>query len=460
MTPEIKADSLRAQLDGRVLLPGESGYDDARRIWNVLFDRHPALIVRPVAERDVATAVRYARSHGLEIAIKGGGHHAAGYAATQGGMLLDMSGMTAISLEPEKRTVRLGTGLTWAHFDQVTQSFGLACNGPIVSMTGVAGFTLGGGMGWLHRKLGLGCDSLKSAKLVTATGERILVSEAENSDLLWGLKGSGWNFGVVTEMELNLHPIGPMVTAGLIYFPLEEFPAIASAHAGLIPDFPDELTTWFFLRLAPPVPVIPPEWIGKPVVAIALCHCGSEDNAAHWAEVFSRIATPIARTVARIEYRNWQRSLDPRWGNGFFNDWRGHYLNAVTPQAVDVLMHYTSELRSQWTDIKIPHLGGAVRRVPDHATAYGNRNAEFGLVIQARWEEKSDTTFWTSWARELRDALEPHSAGGVYANFIAPDESGRIPSAHGAQNYSRLQELKARYDPANLFHINPNIPPK
>ena len=230
-------------------------------------------------------------------------------------------------------------------------------------------------------------------------------------------------------------------------------------HNTLSPQFPDELTTWFFLRLAPPAPVIPREWVGKPVVVLALCHCGAAEDGKHWADEFCRKATPLANTVAPVEYRSWQRSLDARWGNGFYNDWRGHYLDKLNPQATAILMDYMEKLRSPWTDIKIPHLGGAVRRVSEDATAFGNRSAEFGLVIQARWQDPGESDYWTAWAREVRDALTPYATGAVYANFLAREESDRIPSAHGPANYARLRELKCKYDPRNVFRANPNVLP-
>jgi FAD/FMN-containing dehydrogenase len=454
-----KLETLRTQICRALIMPGDAQYDASREIWNRLFDRRPSVIVRCTSAADVVAAIRFAREHDLEIAIKGGGHHAAGHASTDGGVLLDLTGLRAIEVNPEQRYAVAQAGLTWAHFDQVTQAFGLACTGPIVSMTGIAGFTLGGGFGWVHRKIGLGCDSLKSATVVTADGNLVTANEADNGDLFWGLRGSGWNFGVVTSMEFQLHPIGPSVVAGLIYFPLDRFPELVDHHRKLISRFPDELTTWFFLRLAPPVPVIPKEWVGRPVATLALCHCGDLEDAMKWTQEFTSFGKPIVNTVTTIEYRLWQRSLDARWGNGFFNDWRGHYLDDLSPGAIRILMDHVERLDSPWTDIKIPHLEGAVSRVPESATAYGNRNTRFGLVIQARWEHGSDSAVHVSWAKELRDALAPYSSGRVYANFIAADEADRVSLAHGPKNYRRLRELKSKYDPANVFHNNPNVPP-
>ena len=451
--------SLRQFVNCPVLGPSDEGFDSSREIWNRSFDRRPAVVVRPASTSDVVGVVRFAREQQLELAVKCGGHHVAGHASTEGGLLLDVSGMQAVQMDPRARSIKTQSGLTWAHFDQVTQAFGLASTGPIVSMTGLTGFTLGGGFGWLHRKAGLGCDNLRAAEVVTASGDVVVASEKENSYLLWGLQGSGWNFGVVTSMDFALHPIGPMVVAGLIYFPLDELPELVARHSQLRADFPDELTAWFFLRLAPPVPVIPKEWVGRPVAAIAMCYCGKAADGLRWAAVLATFGKPIVNTVAPVEYRAWQKSLDGRWGNGFHNDWRGHHLEDIHPAAVRILQESVRQISSPWTDIKIAHMEGAVSRVADSATAYGNRSATFALVIQARWEDAAESEAQIRWARELRDRLAPYATGGAYVNFIAVDEANRVSEAHGAENYRRLQILKAKYDAGNLFHANANVPP-
>jgi FAD/FMN-containing dehydrogenase len=424
-----------------------------------LYDRRPRAIVGCESTSDVIAAVRFAREYDFELAVKGGGHHAAGYASTDGGILLSLSGMRTVTVSPAQQRAVAQTGLTWAQFDQVDQAFGLACTGPIVSMTGIAGFTLGGGIGWLHRKLGLGCDNLRSAEVVTADGALVTANDAEHPDLFWALRGSGWNFGVVTSMEFQIHPIGLTAVAGLIYFPLDQFSALVEHHRLLRDRFPDELTTWFFLRLAPPVPAIPKDWVGRPVVALALCHCGTMEEGMWWVEELTRPLAPLANTAHIAEYSLWQRSLDARWGNGFYNDWRGQYFSELHPAALEILMDYVSRLESPWTDIKIAHLGGAVSRIPETATAYGNRGARFGLVIQARWERPEESAVQIAWAKELQDRLAPYATGGACANFLAADEPHRVRAAHGPENYQRLQELKSKYDPENVFRANPNIPP-
>jgi FAD/FMN-containing dehydrogenase len=460
MQASTLAAEIRRHIAGTALAAVDAGYDAAREIWNRLHDRRPAVIVRPLATHDIAIALAIARRHELAVAIRGGGHHVAGHATCEGGMLLDMRGMRRLTIEPEQHMAIAGAGLTWAAFDQATQAFGLATTGPIVSMTGLAGFTLGGGFGWLHRKVGLGCDNLIAAELVTTSGEIVRASENEQPELLWGLRGAGWSFGVVTAMELRLHKLGPTVTAGLIYWPLSRLAELVDRHRTLLADMPDTLTTWFFLRRAPPHPAIPPGSVGQPVVALAMCHCGSADDGRAWAQRFAAMAPPIASTLGEIEYRLWQRALDARWGDGLYNDWRGHYLDDLSSEAIAILTRHVEQLTSPWTDIKIPHLGGAVARVADAATAYGNRQARFGLVIQARWERAEDSAAQIAWARGLRDALAPHATGGAYANFLAADEAERIALAHGSANMARLARLKASFDPGGALAFNPTqMPP-
>jgi hypothetical protein len=446
----------RRRVEGVVIDPSDLDYDVSREVWNRLYNRRPAIIVRPTTVGEVAASIALARNHDLPIAIKSGGHHVAGHAVCNDGLMLDLSAMRRMAIDPCRQRAIVGTGHTWAHFDQVTQAFGLACTGPIVSMTGVAGFTLGGGFGWLHRKIGLACDNLLAAEVVTAGGEVIRASGTENADLLWGLRGAGWNFGVVTSMELRLHAIGPTVIAGVIYWPLDRFPDLVDRHRTLMSEFPDELATWFFLRLAPPHPSIPKDWVGRPVVALALCHCGAIDAGRAWSKRFADLKSPIASTVDEIEYWQWQRALDARWGNGFFNDWRSHYLNDLSPDVIRILTQHVEQLTSPWTDIKIPHLGGAVARIADNDTAYGNRSACFSLVIQARWERADESASQIAWAKQLRDALAPHATGGSYANFLGLDETDRVTAAHGSQNMVRLRELSAKYDPGNVFRLNPD----
>ena len=443
---------------GDIFLQGDTEYNSAREIWNRLVDRHPFMIARCRGAADVVKAIKFAREHELEVAIKGGGHHVAGHALCDNGLAIDLSPMKGIRVDPVQNRVLVQTGLTWADFDSETQTWGLACTGPIVSMTGVSGFTLGGGYGWLHRKLGLACDNLISADIVTAEGNLLHANAQCNPDLFWALRGGGGNFGVVTAMELQLHQIGPQVVAGLVYFPLDSFLKLADFHQNYVASAPDELMTCFVLRKAPPHPTIPQKIVDKPVVAISFCYCGNVDEGKKWAEQLIKFQKPIANSIRPVLYTEFQKSLDSRWDNGFYNDWRSLYLDELTPKSIAILSEYLQKVDSPWTDIKIFHLEGAVNRIPENATAFGNRKARFILVIQSRWERETETEKNLDWSHKLLQALTPLATSGAYSNFLAEDEANRIPEVYGA-NYERLREIKQRYDPENFFHFNTNIKP-
>jgi FAD/FMN-containing dehydrogenase len=450
---------LASTVRGQVLAPGHAPYDTAREIWNRRFDRRPALLMRCAGHADVANAVRFAQRHELELAVRGGGHHVAGYASSDGGLLLDLSPIRGIRVDPARRTAVAQTGCTWADFDRETQEFGLACTGPIVSMVGLPGFVLGGGFGWLQRKIGLACDNLVGADIVRADGHCARASLEDDPELLWGLRGAGWNFGVVTSMELRLHEVGPNVLSGLIYFPIDRFAELVQFHRAVLHAAPEELTTWLVLRLAPDHPRIPQSFHGRPVCALAFCHCGSKEDAERWASRIWDFQPGLANLLVWRPYVDWQKALDERWGNGFCNEWRSLYFDDLDSNCVEVLLRFLARLDSPWTDIKIPHLGGAIAREPEGGAAFGNREARYCLVIQARWADPGESEKHLAWAKDLQTALQPFSTGGTYMNFLAPDENDRIESGYGKQAYERLRALKTRMDPQNIFHLNPNIPP-
>jgi len=452
--------ALASTLRGEVLAPGDALYDAAREIWNRRFDQRPALIVRCAGHADVAKAVRFARQHDLELAVRGGGHHVAGYATCAGGLLLDLSPMRGIRVDPTRQIAVAQAGCRWADFDSETQELGLACTGPIVSLTGLPGFILGGGFGWLQRKLGLACDNLLAADLVTADGSYVRASLDREPELLWGLRGAGWNFGVVTSLEIRLHPIGPSVLAGLVYFPLERFADLVRFQREELDAAPDELTTWLLLRLAPDISEIPRAFHGRPVCALAFCHCGNRNDAERWAQRVRGFAGALAALLSWRAYTAWQRALDARWGNGFYNEWRSLYFAQFDAGSIEALLRSIQLLDSPWTDVKIPHLGGAISREPEGGAAFGHRDAHYCLVIQARWSDPSASDHHLTWARDLQRALQPFSSAGAYLNFLAADESDRIESAYGSSAYARLRALKTRMDPQNLFRRNPNIPPR
>ncbi|HSB16804.1 MAG TPA: FAD-binding oxidoreductase [Bryobacteraceae bacterium] len=451
---------LASTLHGRILEPSQPDFDAAREIWNRLYERRPALVVRCESRSDVAKAVRFAREHDLEIAVKGGGHHVAGHAACDGGLLLDLSRMRGVRIDPQRRIATALGGCTWADFDPETQEFGLACTGPIVSMTGLPGFLLGGGFGWLHRRLGLGCDHLVAADLVNAEGEYVRATMNHDPELLWGLRGAGWNFGVVTSMELKLDPVGPQVLAGVIYFPIERFAGLTRFHQASMADAPEDLTTWLILRLGPRNPAIPEFLHGQPVCAVGFCHCGGEADAEGWANRIRALPGAFADSITWKPYVDWQRALDGRWGNGFYNDWRSFFFDDLQPECVEVLLEHMMRLESPLTDIKIPHLGGAIAREPVGGASFGNRRSRYCLVIQGRWSEPAGSDKHLQWSKDLQSALRPFSASGAYVNFLGRDEDSRIVSAYGEEGYRRLAILKDRMDPDNIFHLNPNIGPQ
>ena len=460
MAYDADINRLRSSIRGRVILPCDADYDSAREIWNRRFDSRPAMVIKCAGQDDVRAAIHFARDQGLDVTVRGGGHHVAGYASVEGGVIIDLSDMCAIRVDPDQRKATAQAAARWGEFDKETQAHRLACTGPIVSLTGLSGFTLGGGFGWLQRKVGLGCDNLLAADVLTADGSIVRASLKDDSELLWGLRGAGWNFGVVTSLEFSLHRIGPEVLAGLIYFPIEKLHSLAAFHQEVIERSPPELTTWFVLRLAPPTKDIPEATRGKPVCALAFCHCGGRDEAEKWVEIVRGFAPGIADSVQWRPYVDWQKGLDGRWGNGFYNEWRSHYFDALDPACVTTLIDYLGHLDSPWTDVKISHLGGAIATVPQGGSAFQGRQRRFVLVIQARWQDADESEKNLVWARALQEDLEPFAADGVYLNFLARDESSRIVSAYSQADYLRLQALKARLDPDNVFHNNPNIPPR
>ena len=458
MLKNTEIQDFKHQFHGNIFLREDIEYDRVREIWNRLVARQPFIIACCTGAADVVKAIQFAREHGLEVAIKGGGHHVAGHALCDDGLVIDLSPMKGIRVDPVQNRALTQTGLTWADFDHETQTWGLACTGPIVSMTGVPGFTLGGGYGWLHRKLGLACDNLISADVVTAEGNLLHANAQCNPDLFWALRGGGGNFGVVTSMEFQLHQIGPQVVAGLVYFPLDSFSKLVDFHRDYVASAPDELMTCYVLRKAPPHPAIPQEIVGKHVVAVSFCYCGTVHEGEKWAKQLITFQEPIANLIGPISYTEFQKSLDSRWDNGFYNDWRSHYLDELTPESIAILSEYLQQVDSPWTDIKIFHLEGAVNRIPENATAFGNRKARFVLVIQARWERETETEKNLDWSHNLLQALTPFATSGAYSNFLAEDEGDRIPDVYGA-NYERLREIKKRFDPENFFHFNANIKP-
>jgi len=452
-------DSLRGQLRGALCYPGEPGYDQARTIWNAMIDRHPAAVVRAAGAADVMRTVNVAREHGLLLSIRGGGHNIAGSAVCEGGLMLDLSPMKSVRIDPSTRTARVEPGVTLAEFDREAQAFGLATPLGINSTTGVAGLTLGGGFGWISRKLGLTVDNLLSADVVLAKGAMVHASPEENEDLFWAIRGGGGNFGVVTSFEFRLHPVGPEVLAGLVVHPFANARQLLQGYRRAVASAPDDLTCWVVMRKAPPLPFLPPEVHGKEVVVLAMCWAGDPAKGQGATAPLRALGKPIADVVGPTPFAGWQQAFDPLLTPGRRNYWKSHDFVDLGDAAIDLLVASVGRLPSPECEIFIGHLGGAVNRVPAASTAYPHRDVNFVMNVHTRWGDASQDQACIGWTRELFDRMAPHATGGVYVNFMPEDEAQRVSRGAYGPNYERLSKLKARYDPDNLFRQNQNIAP-
>jgi FAD/FMN-containing dehydrogenase len=422
---------LRGSLRGSVCLPDEPGYDDARTIWNAMIDRRPGAVVRCAGAEDVVRAVRFAREHDLLLAVRSGGHNIAGNAVCDGGLLIDLSPMKSMRVDPAKRTARVEPGATLGEFDQQAQAFGLATPVGINSTTGIAGLTLGGGFGWISRKYGLSVDNLRG--------------------------GSG-NFGVVTSFEFRLHPVGPEVLSGLIVHPYSKARQLFDGYRRFVAEAPDELTTWVVLRKAPPLPFLPEDWHGKEVMVMAACYAGDMAAGERAMAPLRSLGEPIVDVVSPHPFVGWQAAFDPLLTPGARNYWKSHDFVALGDGAVDAIVDYAGRLPTPECEIFVAQLGGAVNRVAPDATAYPHRDAGFVLNVHTRWREPGQDAECVQWARQFFDQTAPYATGGVYVNFMPEDETDRTEGAYGA-NYDRLAAIKAKYDPGNLFRMNQNIQP-
>ena len=455
---ESALQALRGSVKGRVVTPGSSDYEEARTLWNAMIDRHPALVIRCQGADDVAQAVRFAARHKLLISIRGGGHNIAGNAVCDGGLMIDLSLMRAVTVDATARTARVEGGATLADLDGATQKFALATPVGINSTTGVAGLTLGGGFGWLSRSLGLTIDNLISADMVTADGQRVTASATSHPDLFWGIRGGGGNFGVVASFEFKLHPVGPDVLSGLIVHPLAAARDVLRFYRDFLAKAPEQFVCWFVMRKAPPLPFLPPEWHGKEILALAACYCGDIAEGERVAKPLRAFGTPIADVIAPHPYQVWQTILDPLLTPGMRNYWKSHDFLALPDGLIDVFVDYASRLPDPQTEIAFAQLGGAVSRVPLEATAYTHRDAQFVMNVHGRWDAPDKDAACIAWARGLFQAAAPFATGGAYVNFMTQEENDRVRAAYGA-NYKRLVDLKNKYDPTNLFRLNQNIAP-
>jgi FAD/FMN-containing dehydrogenase len=455
---EVAAGELNGRFRGDVIAPDDPAYDEARRVWNAMIDKRPALIARPQDTADVAAAVDFARERSLPIAVRCGGHSVAGKGVCDDGLLIDLSRMKGVDVDPEDRTARANAGVLWGEYDSETQAFGLATPGGRVTTTGIGGFTLGGGHGWLSPKYGLACDNLVAAEVVTAEGKVLTASEDENEDLLWGLRGGGGNFGVVTSYKFRLHPVGPTIVGGMLIHPLERAGEVLRAYRDYVDSGPDELATGFAFFPAPPEPFIPDRLQGRTVLGIIACHCGELEEGERVVRPLKELGPPAVDLVGPMPYTDLQALLDPtappgwRWYN------TGEYLSGLTDEAIDVLADHAPQGLDPLTQIIVFRHGGSVSRIGDEETAFANREPAYLLHPLGAWVEPEDDERHIAWLRELVRDMEPFKTGGVYLNF-SPGGEERLLDGYGHGKYERLVALKRKYDPANVFRFNHNIRP-
>jgi FAD/FMN-containing dehydrogenase len=449
---------LRGRIRGTILQADDAGYDTARAVWNAMIDRRPGIIVRCAGTADVRAALAYARAQQLRLAVRGGGHNIAGSALCDDGLVIDLSGMKSVQVDPDGRRAWVEGGATLHDFDHEAQAYGLATPLGINSTTGVAGLTLGGGFGWLSRTLGLAADNLLSAEMVTADAQRLHVSETEHPDLFWAIRGGGGNFGVVTRFEFRLHPVGPEITAGLIVFPFAQARSILRQYRDAVAAMPAELTVWAVLRKAPPLPFLPPEVHGKEVLVLPVfspSHGGAVDAAI---EGIGKFGDALGMHLGRMPYTAWQQIFDPLLMPGARNYWKSHNFAQLSDEAIEVVLSYAAMLPTAQCEIFLGLLGAQASRPSPQATAYPHRNALYMMNVHTRWDDAADDVRCISWARDFFRDAAPYASGGVYVNFMPQDESERTADAYGA-NYQRLAQIKAKYDPDNLFRTNQNIHP-
>ncbi len=457
---DIPFDALRARLRGGVLLPEEVGYDDARSIWNAMFDRRPAAIVQPLGVADVIDAIRFAREHGLSIAVKGGGHNIAGLAVADGCLLLDFSRARGVFVDAAQRTAVAQAGCLLGDIDRETQVHGLATVMGFVSATGIAGLTLGGGFGYLTRRFGWTSDNVLAMNVVTAGGEVVAASEREHPDLFWALRGGGGNFGVVTSIKYRLHDVGPEILGGPVAWAADDAPAVMDMYRAVIADAPPELTVVPILRPAPPAPWIPQEYHGTPIVVLVVCDTGPADTAEERVRAITSFGSPIGSVVQRRTYLSLQSLLDATQPKGRRYYWKSEYLPTVTSELLGYVTDQLATFESPHSGIIVFPIDGDHQQLPSDHSAVGNRDAGAVLNIGASWDRAEDDAKNIEWARAVWQGARRFSTGGVYVNFLTEDEGeDRIQASYG-ENLGRLARVKADWDPDNVFHLNKNIVPR
>jgi FAD/FMN-containing dehydrogenase len=463
ITTDVRLDDsavteLEESMRGEVIRPVDPAYDEHRKVWNGSIDRSPAVIARCAGVRDVITAVKFGREHGLVVAVRGGGHSFPGHSVCDGGMVIDLGPMKGIRVDPEGRTARAQAGVLLGELDQETQAFGLAAPAGIVTHTGLAGLTLGGGIGWIMRKYGLTIDQLQSVDMVTADGDFVKANESENADLFWGLRGGGGNFGIVTDFEFRLNPLGPMVVAGPVFWRMEDSPKVLRFYREWIADAPDDLMTIVIHRKAPPLPFVPQELHGQPVVAVVSCYAGSVEDGEKVVRPIKEFGSPVLDLCVPKPFLTHQAMFDPSFKHGWWYYMRSCDVAELNDDIIDTTVDHALRIRSPLTAFPIWQLGGAVARGDESDSAFNGRNAGFTFNITAATVDADGFDHERQWVRDFWSALEPHHTS-VYVNFLMEEGEERIRQAYGVDKYDRLKALKRRYDPDNFFRLNQNIPP-
>lgn len=452
-------ESLKKGLQGPMILPGEDGYDQARRVWNAMIDRRPAFVVRCLGVADVKMCLQFARSHNLLLSIKGGGHNIAGLATVDGAVMLDMSLMRGVWVDSKKRIAHAQAGCLLGDVDRETQVHGLAAILGFVSRTGIAGLTLGGGFGYLTRRFGYTVDNVVGMNLVTADAQFVRASDDENADLFWGLRGGGWNFGVVTGIDFNLYPVGPEIVGGLVAWPAAEAERILELYNTIAEKAPLELTLVLIMRPAPAAPWLPRDMHGKPIVAILACYSGQAEEGEKLVAPIKSFGKPVGDVLTRRPYAHIQSLLDATQPNGRRYYWKSEYLSRIDSALCQKVMKHAARVRSPYSAVILFQIGGTLNQIKEEASAAGNRDARYVLNIAGSWEQARDDRANIEWAREAWNDMKPFSTGGNYINFLTEDEGPeRIKAAIG-KGLQRLSEVKAKWDPENVFRTNRNIKP-
>ncbi|MFP4074198.1 MAG: FAD-binding oxidoreductase [Actinomycetota bacterium] len=449
----------RKTLRGRLLEPDDPRYDEARTIWNGMINRNPAQIARCSGAADVMESVNFAREHNLLTAVKGGGHNVAGNAVCDDGLVIDLSPMDSIRVNPDDRIVRVEPGVVLNQLDHETQAFGLATPTGNVSTTGVAGLSLGGGWGWLSRTHGLTVDNLLSVDIVTADGKLRHASTEENEDLFWGVRGGGGNFGVVTSFEFQLHEVGPEVLAGPIFHRFEDASEMLRFHREFTSNAPDELCCYVAFLTAPAEPFLPESVHGSTILALALCYSGDVDEGQEVVRPLREAGDPLADLVEPMPFTTVQQLFDGDFEPGYRNYWKTQLVDPLPDEAIDIVVERANPLPTPHTQVLLEHLGGEISRVDPSATAYRNREAAFSFNVFPRWTDPAEDDEHIAWAQEFVDAIAPYATDGVGVNFLSQEGQDRVRASYG-DNYNRLARLKDRYDPENLFRMNQNIEPR